>query len=841
MFNVQKRFYAVVFAACWAVVATATDRYEQLADNVSSVIAFTQDGFLGNAAMAMAKDHRTFHFSPEDKALGVLWAAQYMPKTKESRREGYNKKTLAESFGTLGLDVKDEGDGYLRVRVVRPHEAVSDNLLGVTLLLNGDWPHLKDQSSAHRSLLENCRYSGGSQADVSMSAKHFPVAFSMRELDKLKDLGSSLDYGSDFDSAYCVGLLRDLLTFSLTRTKVLAGVSKERVVYKVEEIKVMMRKLMSYMKGSISEGEFVDFCGERFVSVGLSAFEKGLYAGLEMIDTAPIMEEKDERVITEVWEVVERGIKEGLPVEDIKSWGRKLDDLFEKLGKKAGVDIPKGVYGPQFGAWLDYMANGKGLYRILPQEKERALQLQLGRSQVVKKKPSQNRVSREGKFVESKQKTSFFAPSVDLGGPTILDVEVATISDKLKNGDLWTMEDVMDYCRSQKGRFAEAHKLGENYAVEKENMRRLNACLQSAIMLLRDELSYKYLIAHLASVLEKANIGDTANPEGFSARFVEMVRFWVQMYSGEVKSLTFEDVRGRKLQNGAVEFPQGVCGQVFFPKDPAPAAFLQKHVQIIEDEFEYECVRAGVTPLLMTFDPCEIAGFRVQGGRVLYGRDERNPIKTAAPLVGFLRDLVGVLLIKPYTLGGMSEPAMRYDSNVIRSLIRKVLECLESGSCVDLQRFCNDAYNKAEGRLLEKMLLGYMQYTENSLAQGVLRGQDVESVERLLNDLDEGFEQPVMMKQAVQRLNDTFRDIYMQSGCGEQPKDGFWGKVLVSLNFAQNQGVMPTHFVRKNVLTVSRDFAQKAFAKHPDLKEEVAQFFKGQVKPFVRRSAKKSL
>ncbi len=385
MFNVQKRCYAVIFAVCWAVVAKAADRYKQLADNVASAIIYTTDGIPDAAVFTMNKKEKIFHFSPEEKALGVLWSAQYMPKTEGSRREKYGEDTLDKSFRSLKIEVKDEGDGYLRVGAVRLHGAVSDNLLGVTLLLNGDWPHLKVQRGAHESFLENCDYSGGSQADVSMSAKHFPVAFSMRELDKLVDLGGSLDYGADFDSAYCVGLLRDLLTFSLTRTKVLAGVSKERVVYKVEEIKVMMRKLMSYMKGSISEGEFVDFCGERFVSVGLSAFEKGLYAGLEMIDTAPIMEEKDERVITEVWEVVERGIKEGLPVEDIKSWGRKLDDLFEKLGKKAGVDIPKGVYGPQFGAWLDYMANGKGLYRILSPEKERALLSKLEDSSAGKK------------------------------------------------------------------------------------------------------------------------------------------------------------------------------------------------------------------------------------------------------------------------------------------------------------------------------------------------------------------------------------------------------------------------------------------------------------------------
>ena len=373
MFNLQKRCYAVGFAVCLSVVAKATDRHEQLAWNISGVISFTQDGFLKAGAVPTLQDDLEFYYSPEERALGVLWAAQYLPKTEESRREDYAEQTLEESFSILGLTVRDEGEGYLEV--VRTRRTMRGPLLGVTLLLKGDWPHLKVQGDAHESLLQNCYY-GGSRADLSMSAKHFPVAFSMRVLDKLRNIeGKGLNYGDvGFDSAYCVGLLRDLLTFSLTRTRILAGVSSELVIYKVAEIKNMMRHLMSYMKGSMSADDFANFCGGRYSGSGVSKFEQGLYAGLEVTKTVPIMEEKDERVITEVWEVVERGIKEGsLPVEEIKSWGRKLDDLFEKLGRKAGVDIPKGEYGPQFGAWLDYMTNGRGVYRILSSANERAL------------------------------------------------------------------------------------------------------------------------------------------------------------------------------------------------------------------------------------------------------------------------------------------------------------------------------------------------------------------------------------------------------------------------------------------------------------------------------------
>ncbi len=337
------------------------ERVRTICGLIQSALLHTQDGFL--QGVKSQHEHITNVFQSDERGVNLLWSAQYVPKKTVSRVSGfYQKESLAESLKHLGVQFVNLGEGYLEL---------ADPLLGVSLLLSFDWPHLDRVIQAHIALMEALSEEGPSKvaSRKDRDHRHFPAPLAMVHMDKMTNEGGKVNYGvAEHDGGYCVGMLRDLLTFSLTRTRILEGLSEDTVEYRVEEIKVMMRKLMSYMKGSISDDDFASFCGKGYESSETSKFEKALYAGLEIAEVGTIMTAEDEKIITDVWALIEQAVKtrRGIPVAEIKSWGRKLDDLFGRLGVKVGLEIPSGVYGPQFGVWADYTVNSTGVYYFVP-------------------------------------------------------------------------------------------------------------------------------------------------------------------------------------------------------------------------------------------------------------------------------------------------------------------------------------------------------------------------------------------------------------------------------------------------------------------------------------------
>ncbi len=358
MLRKLKGCVAVAAIASFFVTAEAAqvDTWEDNCKELRVALFYMEDG------LAELVGDQSDSLGPNLGKINALWAALYMPKTAETRSVEriltYSKESLTESLKHLGVRFVDRGEGYLEL---------ADPLLGVSLLLSFDWPHLNRVIQAHTDLLDALS-EGGSSKVVSRKDRdhrHFPAPLAMVHMDKMTNKGGKVNYGvAEHDGGYCVGMLRDLLTFSLTRTRILEGLSEDTVEYRVEEIKVMMRKLMSYMKGSISDDDFASFCGKGYESSETSKFEKALYAGLEIAEVGTIMTAEDEKIITDVWALIEQAVKtrRGIPVAEIKSWGRKLDDLFGRLGAKVGLEIPSGVYGPQFGVWADYTANSTGVY-----------------------------------------------------------------------------------------------------------------------------------------------------------------------------------------------------------------------------------------------------------------------------------------------------------------------------------------------------------------------------------------------------------------------------------------------------------------------------------------------
>ncbi len=368
MFKVLTRIVAVALVTSTLFSAETVTwpeltRTDRLCQYLNYRITDVKDGFIETLGMQASFPSHLKITPREVEAVSRLWAALYMPKTGESRTEGaYPSDSVAKSLDYLGIHFVDRGEGYLEL---------DDPLLGVNLLLSFDWPHLNRVMREHIDLLDLVCSNTPSKvvSRKDRDHRHFPVPLAMVHMDKMTNTGGKVNYGvAEHDGGYCVGMLRDLLTFSLTRTRILEGVSADAVEYRVEEIKSMMRSLMSYMKGSISDDDFADFCGKKCDSSETSKFEKALYAGLEIAEVGAIMTAEDEKIITDVWALIEKAVKTraGIPVAEIIAWGRKLDDLFGRLGAKVGLEIPSGVYGPQFGVWADYTANGKGVYYFVP-------------------------------------------------------------------------------------------------------------------------------------------------------------------------------------------------------------------------------------------------------------------------------------------------------------------------------------------------------------------------------------------------------------------------------------------------------------------------------------------
>ncbi len=305
---------------------------------------------LGMSSIQEALTRGKARYTEDEARSPYVWMMLYADIPAESKKH--------EIEEAMHVHLRDAGDGVLQLE---------PPFLGLSLILKEALPQLQRNAGIHTAYLEPfevARQKPKKHIKDRNNKFAWPLAWSMLVMDDFKTAGRSVNYGTDeFNTAYCVKLLRDLLTMSVTGTRILKSIPSSQVDYNPAEIKNMAQKLMSCMTGRITEDDFCEFCAKKLDSGQLRPFEKALYASLEASTVEAIMTEADSEVIQDFWKFVDSAQAQNkVSVEEIKRKSAAIDTLFVNLGQRAGVPIEKGVYAAQVSVWTDYTANCRAVY-----------------------------------------------------------------------------------------------------------------------------------------------------------------------------------------------------------------------------------------------------------------------------------------------------------------------------------------------------------------------------------------------------------------------------------------------------------------------------------------------